>query len=116
MKKPKIGFVLLIVLGIVFYSCSKDNTSDYSLISNCTDTVSYSQDIVPILENNCNGCHNAGAGGYSFTDHTQTAANASAILNSMYGTTQLMPLGGPALPDSLIQKVQCWINQGKLNN
>jgi hypothetical protein len=28
----------------------------------------------------------------------------------------LMPQGGPALPDSLIQKVECWIYQGKKNN
>jgi hypothetical protein len=116
MKILKIGFILFVVLGLAMSSCSKDNTSKYALNANCTDTVSYSQDIVPILENNCNGCHNSGAGGYSFTDHTETAANASAILNSLYGTTQLMPLGGPALPDSLIEKVQCWINQGKLNN
>lgn len=116
MKSIEIGFVLLGVLVLAICSCSKDDTGDYSLSINCTDTVSYSQDIVPILENNCNGCHNAGAGGYSFTDHTETAANAYAILNSLYGTSQLMPLGGPALPDSLIKKVQCWINQGKLNN
>jgi hypothetical protein len=116
MKSLKIGFVLIVVYGKTLSSCSKENVSDYSLALNCNDTISYSQDIRPILENNCNGCHDTGAGGYSFTDHTETAANASAILNSLYGTTQLMPLGGPALPDSLIQKVQCWINQGKLNN
>jgi hypothetical protein len=29
---------------------------------------------------------------------------------------QLMPIGGPALPDSTIQKVKCWIEQGKLDN
>jgi hypothetical protein len=116
MKILKIGFILFVFLGLAMSSCSKDNTGKYALNTDCTDSVSYSQDIVPILENKCNGCHNSGAGGYSFTDHTETAANASAILNSLYGTTQLMPLGGPALPDSLIKKVQCWINQGKLNN
>jgi hypothetical protein len=29
---------------------------------------------------------------------------------------QLMPIGGPALPDSTIQKIACWISQGKLDN
>jgi hypothetical protein len=29
---------------------------------------------------------------------------------------QLMPEGGPVLPDSLIQKMQCWVNQGMKNN
>jgi hypothetical protein len=27
-----------------------------------------------------------------------------------------MPQGGPALPDSVIQRIECWVNQGKLNN
>jgi hypothetical protein len=29
---------------------------------------------------------------------------------------QLMPIGGPALNDDLIQQFLCWIEQGKLNN
>jgi hypothetical protein len=29
---------------------------------------------------------------------------------------QLMPIGGPQLPDSTIQAIKCWIAQGKLNN
>ena len=29
---------------------------------------------------------------------------------------QLMPKGGPMLPDSLIEIMECWVNQGKLNN
>jgi len=27
-----------------------------------------------------------------------------------------MPIGGPGLPDSVIQKVECWMLQGKKNN
>jgi hypothetical protein len=27
-----------------------------------------------------------------------------------------MPQGGPALPDSSIQLIECWIYQGKLDN
>jgi hypothetical protein len=29
---------------------------------------------------------------------------------------QLMPKGLPAIPDSVIQKIQCWVNQGMKNN
>jgi hypothetical protein len=39
-------------------------------------------------------------------------------LNSLRGEggKQLMPQGGPALQDSLIEQFSCWVNQGKLNN
>jgi hypothetical protein len=51
------------------------------------------------------------------TNHTNISSNAAAIVGSMKGSGfQLMPQGGDALPDSVIQKVQCWISQGKLNN
>jgi hypothetical protein len=32
------------------------------------------------------------------------------------GSESSMPQGGDKLADSLIQKVNCWINQGALNN
>ena len=51
------------------------------------------------------------------TNHSNISASADAILGSMHANGyQLMPQGGPALPDSLIQKVECWIYQGKLDN
>lgn len=71
------------------------------------------------MQANCIGCHDQGnaSGGYDFSSYTAVAANATAALGSMKSSGyQLMPQGGPALPDSTIQKLECWIAQGKLDN
>lgn len=104
------GALILILLNTS--SCKKDKTP--VIDENCTDTISFSQQIQPMMDNYCISCHQSQAP--VFTDHTSISANASAILNSLRGTTQLMPLGGPALDDSLINQFNCWLSQGRLNN
>lgn len=109
--------VLVIFMVFLFSSCSKDKVF-VSTPPNCPDTVSFTNEVLPIIQNNCSGCHSAGNGtAYTFTNHGNIAASADAIIGSMKGNGyQLMPQGGPALADTLIQKVECWIFQGKLNN
>lgn len=101
-------------------SCTKDNVSQYSDGTACSDTISFSQKIQPMILQNCatSGCHDASSNqsGFDFSSYAGVAANASQALGTMQGQPVLMPYGGPALPDSLIQQFQCWINQGKQNN
>ena len=103
---------------VLLFSCTKDKVGGTIVDPNCTDSVSFSTDVWPIIEQNCTSCHNVGnTTGYTLTNHTNISSNAAAIVGSMKGSGfQLMPQGGDALPDSVIQKVQCWISQGKLNN
>ncbi len=98
-------------------SCAKDKV-DISASPNCPDTLSFNNVVLPLIQENCSACHSSGNGtGYTFTNHGNIAASADAILGSMRGEGyQLMPQGGPALHDTIIQKVECWIFQGKLNN
>ena len=106
---------LFSLLAMSVISCSKDKAS---LSPNCPDTVSFNAVILPMVQSNCTGCHGSGNGtGYTLTNYANISSHADAVLGSMRGSGyQLMPQGGPALPDSVIQKVACWINQGKLNN
>ena len=103
---------------IALNSCAKDKVGGdlpYPEII-CSDTVSFSNDVLPIIQNNCTGCHD-NSNGYTFTNHQNIFDNYAAIVGSMKGVGyQLMPQGGPALPDSVIQKIQCWVNQGMKNN
>ena len=71
-----------------------------------------------MIEQNCNGCHGSGAGGYTFDEYDKIENNASVILDAMRanGGVQLMPIGGPVLDDSLINAFEVWICQGKMNN
>jgi hypothetical protein len=107
-----------ISICILLFSCTKDKVEGTIIDPNCTDSVSFSNDVWPIIEQNCTSCHGVGnTTGYTLTNHTSISSNAAAIVGSMKGSGfQLMPQGGDALPDSVIQKVQCWISQGKLNN
>ncbi|MBU3661362.1 MAG: hypothetical protein FGM14_15950 [Flavobacteriales bacterium] len=103
---------------ILLFSCTKDKVADTIIDPNCSDTVSYSTEVWPIIEQYCTGCHDVGnSTGYTLTNHTNVSSNAAAIVGSMKGSGfQFMPQGGEALPDSVIQKIQCWISQGKKNN
>ncbi len=119
MKNNK--FLVLVFLGSCLFislsSCRKDKIQS-TVDTNCIDTVSFSQAVLPIIQQNCTGCHDVGnSTPYTLTNHTNISNNALAVIGSMHGQSyNLMPQGGPALPDSIIQFVQCWINQGKLNN
>lgn len=112
----KILFPMLLALIVV--SCTKDKVPAATIDPNCTDSVSFATEVWPLIEQNCTSCHDVGnTTGYTLTNHTNISANASAIIGSMKASGfQLMPQGGPALEDSVIQRVQCWIAQGKKNN
>ena len=109
---------LHIVIGIsVLTSCLKDKVSNE--FAACSDPVSFSQDIQPLIEVNCLGCHNevVAANDVILTNHTRISNEANRMINSMQASgMDLMPFGGPPLSDSLIQLFQCWILQGKLDN
>ena len=81
--------------------------------------VDFNAEVKPLINKKCISCHDLGnaSAGYDFSSYTSISANANAILGSMkQNGYQLMPIGGPALPDSTIQKIACWISQGKLDN
>lgn len=113
-------FVFLFFTGLTLFlapACRREKVGLANL--NCEDTVSFSATVADLINTNCAGCHGEGnTTGYTFNDHASISANATAILNSMRGEGgfQQMPDGLPALPDSMIQKFNCWMNQGKLNN
>lgn len=115
-----VAFTFIVAVGTSTTSCKKDKTQ--IVVNDCPDTISYSAKIAPLINQSCatTGCHAAGsaAGGYNLDGHANVSANAAIILNVIKhesGVTP-MPAGAPKLADSLIQQVQCWINQGQLDN
>lgn len=114
------SILLLIVIGLLNFSCKKDITA-VPIPPECADTISYSNTVQPLIDENCttSGCHDASsAGGYTFMTYTDVNTNADAIYSAIKheGIFTDMPLGSPKLTDSLIQQVNCWIAQGKLEN
>ena len=116
----KINFHIAL-LGLILFclqSCRKDKVA----VSSCTDQIKYSTQIKPVFEQHCIGCHDASTqptliDAQGNLDHTSVANHANHILNSLTGSGAiLMPYGGPALPDSIVNQFSCWITQGKKNN
>lgn len=113
------------VLVIAFSSCVKDKALEPVVVvpGACEDTVSFSAVIMPqIIDVSCNtsGCHNpsGGAAGYVLSNYDQVSTNANiifSVINHESGVTP-MPYVQPKLADSLIQKFDCWMEQGLLDN
>lgn len=111
-------YLLPIILLFGIISCKKEKVPSNG-DPNCVDTIYFNSQILPLINQNCTGCHDVGnTNGYTFTNHTNISTNATKMLDAMRGQggVQLMPPSGGPLPDSLIQKFSCWISQGKANN
>lgn len=118
MKTIKYSFVFIALGVLVVVSCAKDKTIEPvyngSGGSTCQNTISYSNDIAPMMTQYCTSCHKPNATYPDLTTYSNVSAHSSSILADI--KSGYMPQGMPKLADSLIQKFQCWINQGKQNN
>ena len=117
-----------IMIGMLtFVSCRKEikiNSESELTFSPvpCGDTISYQTEIVPqIINISCNvmGCHDVTeAGGISYLNHSESSSNTHPMYMALIHdtSTSQVHLIDPILPDSLLQKFYCWIQQGRLNN
>lgn len=114
------GSVLLLIVYLTITACTKDKVQPAPIDATCTDTISFANDILPIMENNCTSCHDANnpSGGYDLSNYAGVTQNTGKVLGSIRqdGSASSMPQGSDKIADSLIQKVNCWINQGAKNN
>ena len=102
---------------IFLFSCTKDKAP----LPGCPQEISFSNDVLPLIQQNCStsGCHDASAsGGYVLTNYSQISTNAEMILSAIDHETGVtgMPLGSPKLSDSLINNFRCWVRQGAYDN
>jgi hypothetical protein len=116
---------LMATAGVVFFSlaCTKKNEQEFAKVCT-TDSMSYSKDIVPILENNCYGCHGNGNTGGSGGINLDGYANLNVMVKNGHligcvthaPTFTPMPYNLPKLPDCEISKIVAWVDQGALDN
>jgi mono/diheme cytochrome c family protein len=92
-------------------------------------TVSFANDILPVFESRCIGCHGGERTqeGLDLKTHTSIMAGSNngpvvspgdavnSLLVEMV-TTQKMPKRGPKLTPPQIQLITDWVNQGALDN
>ena len=125
MKKP-ILLILLILSGmaLTFNSCYWVSEEDFYPMVECdTMDVSFSLDVLPILTNNCLGCHSnqnapSFAFGFALEDHADVAASGSLIVGAITHTEGFspMPKNQSMLDTCSIKTISAWVNQGSQDN
>ena len=124
--KKLFQYIMLVGFSLCMTSCYYDAyPEEIDIIDPGTD-VSYKDNIIP-LWNQCVGCHNGNQppdlrDDVSYNDLLNGFvvpgnADASILYKSLLGTdnVSLMPPGSP-WPDTKINLVKAWIDQGALNN
>ena len=123
--KVKILLAAVIAGAFVLYfpACTKRNAVELGGGGNCdTTNVSYSLQVVTILQDNCYVCHK-GPGASSGIDFSNYAAfkgwagsgYVAGDITAAPGYTP-MPFGLPSLSTCDINTILAWIHQGMQNN
>ena len=96
---------------------TKQTTTTVAPVDCSNKNYTYEADIKSIIENNCSKCHNSNnKAGYNFLtlESVIKAAKNGDLLGTIKhqkGFTK-MPLMKPQLPQELIDKIECWVNNG----
>ncbi len=121
MKAKKIFIVILAFASISIASCSNDSEDDLIEVpqEDTAGTITYTANVRPIINGSCSGCHSdppTNGAPFALTNFTQVSARANSIFNAMSrsnGASGAMPPSG-RLPQSTIDIIDQWIEQGKL--
>ncbi|WNJ18117.1 hypothetical protein [Pontibacter sp. G13] len=87
-----------------------------------TTDVSYTADIVPILEDDCIVCHSGSVPSAGISLETYADVKVQADNGRLVGSIahlpgfDPMPQGGAQLPDCEVNQVTAWVNAGALDN
>lgn len=124
---------LLLSILYLAASCANNKMKQEEIAPVLIDTtkrpLSFKLDIQPIFQNNCIVCHSASStnpnrpDGAFFDDLSELKryATTASRVDRRYSVIQArirgienpaMPLNRPALPDSLIQKIDAWTSMG----
>lgn len=119
--------ILIASIPFVIYACKKEKAAEEPVVSQelvCSTTISFTNDVLPILTSyNCgaSGCHSTASAqdGVRLTNYNEVnSVTSDRLLGSIKQTTgfALMPAGGGKLTNEEINKIECWIKDGKQNN
>jgi mono/diheme cytochrome c family protein len=114
---------ILLLAGALLFSCSYKNEEElYPVVEGCdTLSVSYNQRILPILQDNCLGCH-SGASPSGDVNLDSYASVWPYIQNgSLLNAIRYNNLASPMPPSGKmntcnIDLIAAWINQGASDN
>jgi len=112
---------LMIVMALS--SCYNDNYANLYPAGVCdTTNVTFTANVLPVINANCTGCHSGGAaaGNLSLANYNDIVAsiNSGRFLGSIRQDPgySAMPKGGTPLSDCALAKIGNWVNKGMPNN
>lgn len=124
-KLEKYTICLFALLTLTLSNCTYNSEEDlYPPPTNgcATEDMSYTTDVLPIIEANCYVCHDAEANnaGINLEGHANLVVriNDGSLLGTMRHEMDWapMPVGAPMLAECQIEKISAWADQGALNN
>ena len=120
---PTRNFVVIFAMVLGLASCTYNSEEDLYPVSDCpTNDMSYTNDILPIIESNCYVCHSDAAnfGNVTLEGHANllVRVNDDSLLGSIRHEDgwSPMPSGAPQLLECQINQISAWIDQGAPNN
>ena len=124
MKTYLLILIPIILVALMLSSgCYYDNEEELYPTDTCnTSDMSYSADVLPILEDNCYSCHNQAGnqGGITLEGYSnlKTYVDNGKLLGAIKHEDgfSAMPQGEPQLAECQIAKIEAWIDQGASDN
>lgn len=111
------------MVSLIVSSCYYDNEEELYPENTCkTDNMSYTNDVLPILEDNCYSCHNQASNQGGVTLEGYSNLKVYVDNGKLLGVIKhedgfpAMPQGQPQLGQCQIAKIEGWINQGASDN
>jgi mono/diheme cytochrome c family protein len=112
--------ILLLPIAVFFSTCTFDKGEVPVKDSNtCDSTISYAEDIAPLVTNYCISCHvSGGTGTGDFSDYAglKIAVDNGSLMNRVVDLKDMPQAGSPTLSDAERKLVSCWIKQGAPDN
>lgn len=115
----------VLLAGLVLVSCYYDKEELLYGTQNCSaanGTVSYAQQVQPLLSAQCYGCHSGASPSGSIAMGTYLTDKAIAVNGKLYGSInhasgyKPMPEGAPKMTSCQLAIIKKWIDQGSPDN
>ncbi len=106
----KLFNILVLFFALSNFSCERNVEEPF----NCDTQISYSEDIRPIIDNNCMQCHNGEDNSIpDWSTYEEIFSKADKIQELTL--KRIMPKEG-SLTNNEIKAIYCWVEQGALQN
>ena len=115
--------IIILLITASFVRCAYDVEEELFVQDDCIQgKISYAQQVVPILQTSCYGCHAIGVNSGGVTvegyDNLIKYIDNGRLLGSIKHQSgfAMMPQNAPMLPSCQIRQIEVWIEDGAMNN